>query len=42
MGRVAPHIRVIRLTCSKFVTGMMPGTMGTLMPTRRARSTKSK
>ena len=29
-GNRAPHICVIRRTCAKFVTGKMPGTIGTL------------
>ena len=38
-GMVAPHIAVKRSTCSTFVKGMMPGTIGTATPAARARST---
>ena len=30
------------VTCSTLVTGMIPGTIGTVMPASRARATKSK
>ena len=41
-GIEAPHIVVKRLTCSKFVIGMMPAMIGTSMPNSRARSTNLK
>ena len=41
-GIVAPHISVMRLIWLKFVTGMIPGMIGTVMPAARASSTKLK
>ena len=39
---MASHISVIVLICLKFVTGMIPGTIGTVIPAARASLTKSK
>ena len=38
-GIRAPHILVKRSICATLVIGMMPGTMGTVIPAARARST---
>ena len=38
----APHRLVKRSICSTFVIGMMPGTIGTMIPASRARSTNVK
>jgi hypothetical protein len=38
----APDSLVMRSTEARLVMGMMPGTMGTVMPAARARATKSK
>ena len=41
-GTSAPHISEKRISCEKFVIGMMPGTIGTSTPSLRASSTKRK
>src|SRR6202012_997584 len=38
----APHISEKRISCEKFVIGMMPGTIGPSTPSLRASSTKRK
>ena len=41
LGNLAPHIEVIRLICARFVTGKMPGTIGTRMPNALAAIAKA-
>ena len=41
-GIVAPHMPVIVLICATSVIGMIPGRIGTSMPTARASSTNRK
>ena len=41
-GSFAPQSEVIRWICARFVTGKMPGTIGTRMPSARRRSRKRK